>query len=91
MVILRATVLAALLAVLTAPALAQTPSMNLLPDFQTKTPEEKEADAVKERAYRDSLRKIPDAKSSSDPWGTVRGAEPAKPASKPKTKVGTGN
>jgi hypothetical protein len=92
MIILRAATLAALLAALSAPALAQAPSMNLLPEFQSKTPEEKEADAIKEKAYRDSLRKIPDAKSSGDPWGAVRGAEPAKPASaKPKTKVGTGN
>jgi hypothetical protein len=91
MAILRAAALAALLAVLSAPALAQAPSMNLLPEFQSKTPEEKEADAIKERAYRDSLRKIPDAKTSGDPWGAVRGAEPAKSASKPKTKVGTGN
>src|SRR5947209_5961584 len=90
MIILRAAALAALLAALAAPALAQTPNMNLMPELQSKTPEEKEAEAVREKAYRDSLRKIPDAKTSGDPWGAVRGAEPAKPA-KPKTKVGTGN
>jgi len=90
MAILRAAALAALLAALSAPALAQTPNINLMPEFQSKTPEEKEAEAARDKAYRDSLRKIPDAKSSSDPWGAVRGAEPAKPA-KPKTKVGTGN
>jgi hypothetical protein len=91
MVILRAAAVAALLAALSVPALAQTPNINLMPQLQSKSAEEKEADAIKERAYRDSLRKIPDAKASSDPWGGVRGAEPAKPAPKPKTKVGTGN
>ncbi|HEV7877706.1 hypothetical protein [Bradyrhizobium sp.] len=77
-------------ALLAAPAHAQVPSMNLLPEFQSKTPEEKEADAIKEKAYRESLRKIPDAKVSNDPWGSVRGAEPAKAApAKPKTKTGS--
>ena len=68
----------------------QTPNINLLPEFQSKTPEEKEADALKEKAYRESLRKIPDAKTSNDPWGNVRAAEPAKTApAKPKTKTGS--
>jgi hypothetical protein len=36
------------------------------------------------------LRKIPDAKASNDPWGTVRAAEPPKTAPvKPKTKTGS--
>jgi hypothetical protein len=92
MKIVRAALLIALpmAALLAAPAHAQVPSMNLLPDFQSKTPEEKEADAIKEKAYRESLRKIPDAKASNDPWGNVRGAEPAKAApAKPKTKTGS--
>ena len=90
--IFRAAALAAFLAGLSAPAYAQmqTPSMNLMPEVRTKTPEEKEADAIKERAYRESLRKIPDAKTSNDPWGTVRAAEPAKAApAKAKTKTGS--
>jgi hypothetical protein len=90
--IFRAVALVALLAGLSGPAWAQmqTPNINLLPEFATKTPEEKEADAVKEKAYRESLRKIPDAKTSNDPWGTVRAAEPAKaPPAKPKTKTGS--
>ena len=90
--IFRAAVLVASLAGLSAPAYAQmqTPSMNLMPEIRSKTPEEKEADAVKEKAYRESLRKIPDAKASSDPWGTVRTAEPPKPApARAKTKTGS--
>ena len=90
--IFRAAALVALLAGLSAPTSAQmqTPNMNLMPEVKTKTPEEKEADAIKEKAYRESLRKIPDAKASNDPWGTVRTAEPPKPApAKPKTKTGS--
>jgi hypothetical protein len=90
--IFRAAALVALLAGLSGPAWAQmqTPSMNLMPELQSKTPEEKEADAIREKAYRDSLRKIPDAKTSNDPWGNVRAAEPAKAApAKAKTKTGS--
>jgi hypothetical protein len=66
------------------------PNINLMPELQSKTPEEKEADAIKEKAYRESLRKIPDAKTSNDPWGTVRSTEAPKAApAKPKTKTGS--
>jgi hypothetical protein len=74
---------AAVMVLLTAPAYAQTPNVNLFPEVRTKTPEEKERDAVRDRAYKDSLRKIPDAKASNDPWGTVRGSGDAKAANKP--------
>jgi hypothetical protein len=76
---------------LAGPAAAQTPNINLMPELQSKTPEEKEADAIKEKAYRDSLRKIPDAKASNDPWGSVRSTDAPKTAvpAKPKTKTGS--
>ena len=76
---------------MTAPAFAQTPNVNLIPELQSKSPEEKEQEAIKEKAYRESLRKIPDAKASSDPWGTVRSADTPKAAApaKPKTKTGS--
>ena len=65
-------------------------NINLMPEIASKTPEEKEADAAREKAYRESLRKIPDAKGSADPWGNVRAAEPPKPApAKAKTKTGS--
>ena len=82
---------AAVIALLTGPAYAQTPQINLIPEMQHKSPEEKEADAVKEKAYRESLKKIPDAKASSDPWGNVRGAETPKTSApaKPRTKTGS--
>ena len=86
--IFRTAMLAAGFVALAAPAWAQAPHLNMMPELQSKTAEEKEAEAVREKAYRESLKKIPDAKVS-DPWGTVR-AEPAKPAAaKPKTKTGS--
>ena len=83
---------AAVIVLLTAPAYAQTPNINLIPELQTKSPEEKEAEAAREKAYKESLRKIPDAKTSSDPWGTVRSNEAPKAAAapaKPKAKTGS--
>lgn len=78
---------------LAGPAAAQmaTPNINLIPELQSKSPEEKEADAVKDKAYRESLKKIPDAKASNDPWGSVRSSDAPKTAApaKPKTKTGS--
>jgi hypothetical protein len=80
----------------TAPAHAQTPSINLLADQPSKTPEELEKEDAAQKAYKESLKKIPDAKAPSDPWGSVRSdapkAPPAKSAStaaKTKTKTGS--
>jgi hypothetical protein len=87
--------------VLTAPAYAQMPSsggggvpnLSLIPDKPSKTQEEKDADEARDKAYKESLKKIPDAKVSSDPWGTVRATPAPKAASstpaKPKTKTGS--
>ena len=82
---------AAAMMLLTAPAYAQLPNVNLMPEVRSKTPEEKEQDAIKDKAYKESLKKIPDAKTSSDPWGTVRNNEAPKAAApaKPKTKTGS--
>jgi hypothetical protein len=79
MKILAAATLIAALAV--TPALAQLPNLNLIPELKSKTPEEKEQEAIADKAYRDSLRKIPDAKTGNDPWGSVRGTDaPSRPA-----------
>jgi hypothetical protein len=51
----------AALALLTGPAAAQM--MNLMPEVKSKSAEEKEQDAITEKAYRESLRKIPDTNS----------------------------
>jgi hypothetical protein len=77
----------ALLALLTGPAAAQM--MNLMPEVKTKTPEEKEQDAITDKAYRESLRKIPDNKAASDPWGNVRSDTPKAAPAKPRTKTGS--
>jgi hypothetical protein len=78
---------AAAIALLAGPVHAQSPNINLMPEFQSKTPEEKEQDAIKDRAYRESLKKIPDAKASNDPWGTVRSTDAPKAASSAPAKA----
>jgi hypothetical protein len=83
--------IAALMALLTAPAYAQTPTVNLMPEIQSKSPEQKEQEAAQQKAYKESLRKIPDAKASSDPWGNVRSVDTPKASApaKPRTKTGS--
>jgi hypothetical protein len=82
---------AAVIALLTGPAYAQTPNVNLIPELASKTPEQKEQDAADQKAYRESLKKIPDAKAPSDPWGNVRNVDTPKTAApaKPRTKTGS--
>jgi hypothetical protein len=85
---------AAVLTLLVSPAYAQMPNINLMPEIPTKTQEEKDADAVRDKAYKDSLRKIPDAKTSADPWGNVRSDAPkdaSKTAAPAKSKTKTGS
>jgi hypothetical protein len=82
---------AAAVVLLAAPAYAQTPNINLIPELQSKSPEEREQEAAKDKAYKDSLRKIPDAKASSDPWGTVRSTDAPKAAAAPARKSKTGS
>jgi hypothetical protein len=90
--------IAAAIALLASPAFAQsgTPSLNLLMDNKpAKTQEEKDAEAARDKAYKESLRKIPDAKAPADPWGNVRSTDAPKTSdkaaasAKPKTKTGT--
>lgn len=93
---MRAFRLAAVIMLLASPAFAQVPNLNLLQDNKpAKSQEEKDAEAAREKAYQDSLKKIPDAKAPADPWGNVRSTDapkaPAKSAAsaKPKTKNGS--
>jgi hypothetical protein len=81
----------AVIMLLAGPAYAQSPNINLIPEMQSKSPEEKEADAVRDKAYRESLRKIPDAKGSSDPWGSVRSNDTPKTAAPAKSRTKTGS
>ena len=80
---------AVMMVLLTAPAYAQMPNLNLMPEVSTKTPEEKEQDAIKDKAYKESLKKIPDSKAASDPWGTVRSNDTPKAAAPAKPKTGS--
>jgi hypothetical protein len=74
--------MAVVIALLASPAYAQMPALNLMMDKPGKTQDEKDADAAREKAYKDSLRKIPDAKAPADPWGTVRSTDTPKTADK---------
>ena len=84
---------AAVIALLTGPAYAQmqTPNINLIPELGSKTPEEKEQEAVRDKAYRESLKKIPDANTSSDPWGNVRSVDTPKTSAPAKPRAKTGS
>ena len=75
-------------AALAGPARAQAPSLNLLADTPSKTQDQVEQERARDKAYRESLRKIPDAKASNDPWGGVRNSETTttKPAPKSRSK-----
>jgi hypothetical protein len=73
----------------------QMPNINLLADGPSKTQDEKDAEEARDKAYKETLKKIPDAKVSSDPWGGVRSTDaPKTPAAKttasakPKSKTG---
>lgn len=83
MKVLRAAALLGLL--IGSAAHAQSPNINLIPEMKSKTPEEIERDKQLDKAYKDSLRKIPDAKAPNDPWGAVRTPE-APPHAAAKTK-----
>lgn len=88
--------MAAVLTVLAGPAYAQMPNLNLLQDGPSKTPEERAAEAERDKAYKETLKKIPDSKASNDPWGGMRSDPPKQAAPKasaatsaPKKKTGT--
>ena len=87
--------LAAALMCLTTPVFAQVTPVNLLQDNKPpKSQEERDAEAARDKAYQESLKKIPDAKAPADPWGNVRSTDTPAPkataksasSSKPKAK-----
>ena len=49
----------AVMVLLTAPAYAQSPNINLIPELASKTPEEKEAEAVRDKAYKELAEEDP--------------------------------
>jgi hypothetical protein len=77
---MKAFYVAMMLTLLAGSAYAQTPSVNLFRDEAIRTPEEREKDKAVNDAYKAQMNKIPDQKTSSDPWGTVRSADAPKTA-----------
>jgi hypothetical protein len=72
------------------------PHINILADGPGKTSDELEAEQRRDQAYKESLRKIPNAQGSNDPWGGVRTSDapktvPSKTAASAKPKTKTGN
>jgi hypothetical protein len=82
---------AAMIALWTGPAFAQMPQINLLQDnTPAKTDEQREQEQATDKAYKESLKKIPDSKAANDPWGGVRtDAARAPPAKAPSAKTTT--
>jgi hypothetical protein len=82
---------AAVIALLTLPAYAQqAPQLNEIQDWSGTKQKEKDAAVARDKAYQESLKKIPDAKVSADPWGNARGADTPK-ASAPARRTNTGS
>jgi|SRR5579872_5850231 len=85
----RAVCLAAGVMLLAAPVAAQTPKLNLLADKPGKTQDEIDAEKARQKAYEESLKKIPDGKPPADPWGNVRSDAPASPKTPTKSASST--
>jgi hypothetical protein len=75
---------AAIIALLTGPAVAQLPmpSISLHEDKPPPTPEEVEKQKALDNAYRSAAKKIPD-KKLADPWGDIRTPPNASAKNKP--------
>ena len=58
--------IAAAIALLAGPAYAQMPPLNLMQDGPGKSPEQRATEEARDKAYKESLKKIPDAKAPSD-------------------------
>ena len=68
------------------PVYAQEKAKTLEQMMDAKTPDQIEKEKATERAYKESLKKIPDAKAPTDPWGNARSADVPKAAAKSSTK-----
>ena len=67
------------IALLSGSAYAQ--GINLMRDGdKRRTQQDYEKEQAIDQAYKAQMQKIPDQKASSDPWGSVRSTESAKPA-----------
>ena len=77
----------AIMALLTAPAYAQT----LIQSFESKTPQQKADEALKEKSAREAAKQAPETAPppSVDAWGNVRSTDAAKPPAPKKSKTAT--
>lgn len=85
---------AAVIALLTGPAYAQSQSVPKYGETdKPKSPQEIEAEREAEKAYQRSLGNIPDRSGSTDPWGNVRSDNAPKAAPKlaPAKRTKTGS
>lgn len=74
---------ATIIAMLAGPVCAQSKAPKTLEEMMdAKTPEQVEKERAADRAYKDSLKKIPDAKAPADPWGNARATDAPKAAAK---------
>jgi hypothetical protein len=71
---MRTFVAAMAFAVVAGPALAQMPSINMLDQGKPKSQEEIDRGHAIDDAYKSTMKKVPDQKTSSDPWADVRGS-----------------
>lgn len=71
---MRTFVAALAFAVIAGPALAQMPSINMLDQGKPKSQEEIDRGHAIDDAYKSTMKKVPDQKTSSDPWADVRGS-----------------
>jgi hypothetical protein len=76
---------AAMIAMLAGSVYAQSNPKSLEEMIDAKTPEQIEKERAADRAYKDSLKKIPDAKAPTDPWGNARNNDAPKAAAKTPT------
>jgi hypothetical protein len=77
---------AAMIAMLAGPACAQSNAnapRTLEQMMDAKTPDQIEKEQAADRAYKDSLKKIPDAKAPADPWGNARSSNAPTTTAKP--------
>jgi hypothetical protein len=76
---------AATIVLLAGPAYAQSKAPTPEEMMDAKTPDQVEKERAADKAYKESLKKIPDAKPPSDPWGNARNADAPKTAAKTPT------
>jgi hypothetical protein len=68
-----------IIAMLTGPAFAQDSHLSIPvnPEKPPPTQEEIEKQKAADRAYNTAIQKVPDKKSSVDPWGSIRPSSPS--------------